>query len=253
MADETKNNEVAYEYVEVDQGPDPVAKWLKLGILALAVIALLAVLYALLVGIINPSSPRTASEARLVTLRTAAQTVPDSGKARREYIDALLINGDVRGAKQQLAQARKDIKKLEIAHVDLAELDILWSQKEYAKVVKVADTAYKNETKRREDYYKERKKEKNIQGIEVPKAPLVEMKAYQGRANGALKKWDEAVKSLSQALKDDPLAADLLVMRADAYVRLGQKDKAKKDLEAALEYIPDFAPALAGLESLKKK
>lgn len=253
MADETTRREYVEEYVEVAPAPDPVANWLKFGILFLAVTALTAVLYALLVGVINPSSPRTAVEARLVVLRNAATSIPESGKARRDYIDALIISGDMAEAKAQHAKAKKEIKQtFEIAHVDLAELDILFAEKKYNDVVKKSATMVKAEQKRRDDFYKERKKTKNIAGIEVPVEPMVQMLTYQARANGALEKWPEVIKSLTAALKLDPLAADLLVLRADAYRRTGQPDKAKKDFEAALEYIPDFAPALAGLEAIEK-
>lgn len=253
MADETTRREYVEEYVEVAPAPDPVANWLKFGILFLAVTALTAVLYALLVGVINPSSPRTAVEARLVVLRNAATSIPESGKARRDYIDALIVSGDMSEAKAQHAKAKKEIKEtFEIAYVDLAELDILWAEKKYPEVVTKTTAMVKAEQKRRDDFYKERKKSKNIEGIEVPVAPMVQMLTYQARANGAQEKWTEAVKSLNAALKLDPLAADLLILRADAYIEAGQKDKAKKDFEKALEYIPDFAPALAGLEALEK-
>lgn len=253
MSDETTRREYVEEYVEVAPAPDPVANWLKFGILLLAVTALTGVLYALLVGVINPSSPRTAVEARLVVLRNAATSVPDSGKARRDYVDALIVSGDLGEARSQIAIARKDIKQpLEIAHVDLAELDLLWAQKRYPEVAKKAAEFQKAELKRRKDYLEERRKSRNIQGVEIPVVPMVQMLTYQARAYGAQEQWSQAIKSLDAALKLDPLAADLLILRADAHIENGDKAKAKKDFEKALEFIPDFEPALEGLKALEK-
>jgi len=71
-----------------------------------------------------------------------------------------------------------------------------------------------------------------------------------GRAYGATGDWESAITALSDGIGFDPYAADLLVYRADAYYRIGEKAKAKADYERALELIPDYGPAVAGLEQI---
>lgn len=252
MSQQSLTDDPMRSYVEVEQGPDPVAWWLKVAILIMIATALTGVLYALLVGVINPQTPRTLFEARLVTLRNVVETVPESGKARRDYVQALLANDRRSDALAQAELAKKQLKDLDIVFGELAEIDVYWQDKDYDRVVELASAAYANETKRREEYVAKRQKEVNIKNIDIPVQPLVDLLVYEARAAAAGGDFDRAAKSLTAALKLDPQAADLLVLRGTAYRELGQADKARADYEQALEFIPDFQPALDGLEQLGK-
>ena len=59
-----------------------------------------------------------------------------------------------------------------------------------------------------------------------------------------------AVAAYGLYLKAHPTDSDILVMRAGAKIRLGDKTGAAADYRAALKYIPDYQPALDGLKQI---
>ena len=51
-------------------------------------------------------------------------------------------------------------------------------------------------------------------------------------------------------LKEQPTAADVLVKRGTTKVEVGDEKGAEADFRAALKFIPDYQPALDGLEQI---
>lgn len=251
-------NDARYEVVEEispeSNGDDQVAWWLKVVIMLVIVTALVAALYGLMTGVIRPSSPRTAAEAKLITLESVVKTTPESGKAWRDYIAALSATGQKDKAWNQVKLARAKVKGLDRSYPNLAELDLLWADKDYEQVLKKSAVAIKLENGYRNEYIKAREREgRRINDLDIPVQVPVDILLYQARASGALKDWDAAVKSLTAALKRDPNASDLLVLRAQAYEELEKWDKARADYKQALRFIPDMEPALQGLERVENK
>jgi tetratricopeptide (TPR) repeat protein len=76
--------------------------------------------------------------------------------------------------------------------------------------------------------------------------------AYVVKGNSlvALERWEEAAEAYSAAITEDPRAADLLVLRAGAYLEMGERDKARADVEEALRFLPDNARATLILKEL---
>ncbi|MCX8006502.1 MAG: tetratricopeptide repeat protein [Coriobacteriia bacterium] len=82
-------------------------------------------------------------------------------------------------------------------------------------------------------------------------AELTEASIEAARLELQARSWEEAIRWLDIALKESPGMADALVKRAEAYAALGDADAARRDAEAALRFVPGFAPALDLLRSLE--
>ena len=67
------------------------------------------------------------------------------------------------------------------------------------------------------------------------------------------KDYTNEAKYLTLYLQGKPTDASALVDRGNAYLALGQKDKAKSDFQNALKYIPNDADATAGLKKAEGK
>lgn len=251
-------NDARYEVVEEispDQaGDDKVTWWLKVAIMLVVVSALVAALYGLMTGVIKPSSPRTSAEAKLITLESVVKTTPESGKAWRDYIAALGASGQTDKAWDQIKVARTKVKGLDRSYPNLAELDLLWMQKDYKKVRTKAAAAIKQENKYRKDYIAARFREgRRISDLDLPVEIPIDILVYEARAAGAMDDWKAASKSLTSALQRDPQASDLLVLRGQSYEEQKQYDKALADYKAALKFIPDMEAALEGVKRVEGK
>jgi tetratricopeptide (TPR) repeat protein len=63
-------------------------------------------------------------------------------------------------------------------------------------------------------------------------------------------KYADAIKAYDAYLKISPIDSDLLVLRAEAKIKNGDKNGAADDYRTALKYIPDYQPALDGLKQI---
>jgi len=240
-----------YEVVQISEDKDPVIWWLQVAIAFVVVFALVAVLYGLIAGLINAPTPRTATEARLVLLEQVVRDTPGSGAAWRDYASALYVSGKKSEAKALIGRSRSAVKDIDRTYPYLIELDILWMEKDYAKVIKKAEESYKADQKYKAEFIQKKARDgRKIRMKDIPTDATIAILLYQGRANGALQKWDEAVAALSKAIELDPRASDLLVLRAEAQVKAGNEAAARKDYKAALTFIPDMPAALEGLKKL---
>jgi|GEM_PF-1536192 len=232
---------------------DSVSKRLALVAAVLVIILLSGVVYALYNGVMSVRAPRTAVEARLSTLELAVQQYPTSGDAWRDYIETLVYSGQTGEARRQLERARDLVAGLETGPVAVAELTILWTSGDTAAVLERGEVLYDEQVAIREEWIAAREAESKVAIFPQETKPevLVELLAYTARAYGADGDWSSAIDKLTLALSVEPRAANLLVMRGDAYLRNGQFDEARDDFETALTYIPDYEPALSGLEALE--
>lgn len=234
-----------------DSGEDPVAWWLKIAIFLLVVTGIIGVLYALVIGLINPSTPRTATEAKLIVLQNAVKTVPASGAARRDYALALAATGQPDKAMAEIARGKKDLKGLDKTEVYIAQLSILFDQKKYAEVIKVAQEATTYDQAARAAIIKQYAKPNVKFGdADLPQEAAIQILVFDARAKGATQDWNGAIASLTAAVKRDTQASDLYYMRGSAYQKLGDKAKARADYTTALKYVPGYAPAEQGLKQL---
>jgi tetratricopeptide (TPR) repeat protein len=248
MADVTPDAQYEYETIEEH---DPVRRWLLLGIAVIVVAILALVVFALVSGLFARQAPRTATEARLVTLRSAAEGAPGSGAAQRDYIEALIISGQYGAARDQIDIMKEQLAATEVTYVYVAELGLLLERGDFDRALEVAEEAYKYEIAEQEAWVAEQTAAgRSVDRTLLSQENVIAIQVYRARASGGLGDVELGVEYLSEALELDPGAADLLVLRGQGYLELGDVDAARADFEQALVFIPDFQPALEGLNSL---
>ena len=232
---------------------DRTTRRLALAAAVLLIVLLSGVVYALYTGVMSVRAPRTAVEARLSVLEAAVQQYPASGDAWREYIEALVASEQLGEATRQLEVAQQSVEELETGPVAVAELTILWATGDTTSVLERGSALYEEQVAIREAWIAERQANSNVAFFPEETKPevLIEILAYTARAYGVQGDWELATEKLTQAISINPRAANLLVMRGDAYLRNGQYDEAREDFEAALAYIPDYEAALSGLEAVE--
>lgn len=226
-------------------------QWLLYAVLVLFILILSVVLYGVFIGTVSPPAPRTATEARINVLESVLQESGDSGKAHFDYATGLAAAGNTRKAYQAVADAREVLTGWEIAFADAAESALLFGEGKYAETREVARAGYERDMKEREKYVKDMKKRNmNAEVTDYNVEPLVTMLIFEGRAAGAMEDWDAAIQAFTDALALSARSSDILVLRAAAYEESGDEAAALADYQDALMFIPDFEPALAGVERL---
>lgn len=246
-ADAAKPNEA----VEVTLEPvkDPVESALQYAILGVIIIALVGVAYALLAGVINPPAPRTALEAQLVAVQEATKTNPSSGEVWADYVTALTAVGNYGDAQREFARARKLLEGEQLLLLQIAGVDMYLAQEDYDEAYKLAEENITLESTLREAAIKKAQEA----GFNVnPKlyGPEIATDVHLGfaKAAAAKKEWEKVVASLTTALEYTPRASDVFYLRGDAYMELGDTEKARADFETALRFNPEFEAARAALE-----
>lgn len=239
---------VRHEVVAGSQA-DPIVKWLGYVIVALIVVGLSGVLYVLLAGGVLDRSAGTFPEAQLNAAKFAVEANSGDGDAWSDYITVLSDLKRYSDAERQLENGRKVLKGANLLKIELAAVDMYGAKGEYKRSLTLAKKCV-------DDYKKletEQIKAEAAKGITVrPEnvAPDIATRTYltAARAAGRLEKWEEVVSYFTSALIYDPLGSDTLTRRGNAYLELGEKEKAIADFKEALKYIPDYAPAKAGLK-----
>lgn len=229
-----------------------VTRRLTYAVFIMIILLLLVVLYGVIVGIVSPPQPRTATEARITLLEGLVEQNSTSGKAHYDYIVGLSAAGNDSDAYDALDDARVLLTGWEIAYADAAEATLLFQDEKYDEAMTAARAGYDREMDAREQYVasmKQRNLTVSITDISIE--PLMTMLIYEARAAGAIGDWQRAIDALSDALAIDPRAADVLTLRAAAHEEAGDSEAALADYRAALTYIPDHEPALAGVERLE--
>jgi len=114
-------------------------KRLWIAVIVMIVLLLLGVLYVLITGLVSPTGPRTALEAKLLLAGEGVRTQPNSGEARFDQIVSLAAVGRVSEALTASKAAKKDLKGLELPYAYLAEASVYFGQNEYEKTLKVIE------------------------------------------------------------------------------------------------------------------
>lgn len=233
---------------------DPVVTILGFAIFFVIVTALTGALYFLMTGVIDPPAPRTALESQAMLVQRAVVSNPGSGQAWSDYIKTETTMGEYARAQQLVEQGRSSVKGDQRIHVDLAAFQLLLEQKRYTEADKLADNIIKQDR----DNRKAAIRALLAKGVQTPPANMaadIGVQAHMAKAQSAaaLKKWDVVTKQMTIALELSPQSSDLLAMRGDAYTRLGDRDKAKKDFKEALLFDPEYGPALSGLAKVGGK
>jgi tetratricopeptide (TPR) repeat protein len=221
------------------------------GLIALIIVsALSGFIYLYLTGVVNPPAPRTALEARTDLIETYLQTSPKNGKVWADYIVAQTNLG-------LYAQAEKAFKDAQVALAELPDqmiqADLAWAQSlmlqaRPEEALAQADLVIANDPAALAALGKDNP-EMIALGI-LTTGMLAPAHVVRGNSLVALGRWAEAAEAYTAAIEIDPRAADLLGLRAAAYLEAGEPDKARADAEEALRFLPDDARALRVLEEL---
>lgn len=236
----------------LETGPDRVTQVLKVAIFAVVILTLTGALYFLLAGVINPPAPRTALEAQLVVVREAVRLAPQSGEAWGDYIRTLTGLKLFREANKQSEEAHRMVTRGDqVVLIDLATFDLYMTQERYEDAYKLAVKLEKDEKVERDKVMKSMaRKGVKVDPLLVAPEIAIDIRLAKARSSAKMKKWDEAIKALDEALTYDPQAADLLYLRGEAKRENGDAAAAKKDFEAALRLSPDYTPAKEALEKV---
>ncbi|MEI6623451.1 MAG: hypothetical protein WCP28_16260 [Actinomycetes bacterium] len=230
---------------------DPVAQGLKIAIVLVIIVWLVSMISAMMWGLLSPpTAPRTSAERDLMLYGATIQSGKTPTKTYAQYIGALINAGQLAKAQEALDQALKTAKT-DRSYLYSGQAELSLQQKDYPATIVAADKAMAEAKKELKAY-----KDANVAAKRAPGAGAVMPTSYADAALAkaeallASKDYAGAIKALDVYIKERPTDSDILVQRAEAKVLVGDKAGAAADYRAALLYIPDFQPALAGLKKI---
>lgn len=218
-------------------------------VFALVVVLLTGFLYVVYTGLLAPQAPRTAAERDLAYLQGMTQNAPSAPEGWAAYAQRLIDT-------QQYAEADR------VIHVGLSKVatdsPILVQQARLLALQSQPDQAISILAKALDHIDKDRAAlalalaKRGITGTTVPieRDVAIEAAILKARLLVGQAKFKDALAAFDRALSEDPTMSDMLTLRGETHLKLGEKDKARKDFQAALQYSPDFAPAKADLSKL---
>jgi tetratricopeptide (TPR) repeat protein len=227
---------------------DPVVRVMAVFAVLLVVLYLATVLSALLMGVLNPTEPRTRAERDILYYeRLAAQTPKDTG-LWKGYVNALMSTKQYLRAQDVIDRAGKAVDQTATQDILASQAELYLATKEYNKAIQTADQV-RAKLKVFHDKAKKTPGTAEAKGLEIDEnywnALLV-----KAEAQVALGDKKAAIKSLDTYLKEKKTASDVLVRRGLLKIDTGDKTGAEADFRAALTYIPNDPAALAGLKKI---
>jgi tetratricopeptide (TPR) repeat protein len=230
---------------------DPVVKWLSLAIAGVIIFWLVSMFSAMMFGVIMPPKlPRTAAEHDLTVLGAQVDSGKVDTQTYAQYIDALIRAGQLSKAQSALDQSLK-VAKTDKSYLLGEQAQLLLVRKEYRDAVTFADKAMSTAQAELEAFM-----DKNEQNSRQREAGAVMPTSYTSAAlvkaasYVASEDYKRAIEAYDAYLKYQPADSDILVSRADAKAKTGDKKGAEKDFREALRYVPDYQPALDGLREI---
>jgi tetratricopeptide (TPR) repeat protein len=230
---------------------DRVNRALLYGVLSLIVLILGLVIWTVATGLTQPLAPRTAAERNIYKTEAAVKATPKDPKVWAEYATALVAAGRYGDALTAITAGEKAVGK--VPGLLLAHARVINARGDWQGALKEADaavTAYLAVRKKKVE-------EATAKGIFMdPKTieadGIIASHVFRAEIFTAHDQPDDAVAAYSSALEQDSRMSDVLAARGDLYVTLKKYDEARKDYEAALQFIPDYQPALKGLAKIKE-
>jgi tetratricopeptide (TPR) repeat protein len=230
---------------------DPVIRWLAWGIAAVVVIWLVSMLSAMIFGLLTPpAAPRTAAERDLMSLTSTVKSGKANTQTYAQYVAVLISSGQLAKAQQSLDQAMKNAKT-DKSYLYARQADLMLAKKDYPATIAAADKAIAEANKELKAFVAANKKanRKPYAGAVIP-ASYKDASLAKAEALTASGKSKDAIKSFDLYLEQSPTDSDILVLRAQVKIKVGDKKGAESDFRAALKYIPDYQPALDGLKQI---
>ncbi len=224
---------------------DPVVATLSLAVLLMIVVLLASVATVLWYATQRRDGPRTSAERALGVAEIAAKEQPKVVENWAALAMAQAQMGQYDEAEASVARGRKvrDAAILALAYAEIARCrgDLGGALERYdsAKKKAVAEG---------------RAKQKELEEQEITFKPrndvLIDATIGEARVYGLMGKLKEARAQFDEALRLDPLMADVRAQRGDIEAKQGDAAAARADYEQALRLVPDLEAAKAGLRRL---
>lgn len=218
------------------------------------ILILTGFVYVALSGVLQPHSPRTAVESAMQTFDRELEETPGDPTMWAEYIEVLTAAGRYSEAAQAVEDSLESVSASSTALIRIAELSLLFEQEEYDRVLERSEGALSSiEDAIAEELSVLGDKDMSDEALEDmmlgsnERASVYVVRAKVFRQKG---QWDLVIDEASKAIAEEPLAADILVLRGIAYVEIGDVDAARSDFERALDF--DFEPAREELDKLER-
>jgi len=188
--------------------------------------------------------PPSATSERLKLLFSSSRRTRPPG---RSCIRAQALSGDTRAASRSVERAdtalgtRRGPVGIEVARIAFLEEDFEAALEEIDAALAIVA----------EETEAERKSlaERNIV-MDPDFTAEIDARVLKGEILTAAGDAEGAIDAYTEALEFNGRMADVLLARGLLYEELGQAEEARADFEAALTYIPDYAPALEALDRI---
>lgn len=229
---------------------DPMVRRLALIGAGMLILWLAGILSALVFGLLTPSDvPRTAAERSLMVYESALEeTTSVDPLVWADYAKALTAAKQYSRSQSVINNAMKAVKSKKSA-VMLEQARLYVDRGDWSKAL---EWVKKTEAEIEKEIEKERKAQE-AQGILTdPAKPRASKELYLVKADALVGKGDEkaAIAAYDEHLELYPTSADVYVLRGDLKAEAGDKAGAEEDYRECLKYIPDFQPAIDGLEKI---
>ena len=233
----------------IEERPGTAERLVLAAVLVLSAVLATGVAFVLATGLLGSDAPRTAIERRLLTMENTILESPGDESAHADYAGALIVARQYSTAEQVIARGLELIPDSPAIMLRMAQLARATGDDAGAlvAVVEVYTAVERVRTETLADL-----EERGITGtLTLPGSDeLVEASLLEGAIHADSGDIEARVAAYDRALAEDPSMADVLAMRGAALAELGRQVEAHADFEAALEFVPGYEPALAGLASL---
>lgn len=229
---------------------DPVVRTLTFVSLGILALWLSGIASALIFGLLSPTpqAPRTAVER---ALRVYEQQIRDGAtdpELWANYIGTLTSVGQYNQAQRAIDRALESAQGKR-SPILLRQALLHFERGRFEEAIEVADETMA-EAEREQDAENQALQARNIQPVaELPvaysRAMLLKADSYTATGDR-----DSAIAIYDEYLEDNPTAANIFVLRGDLRAQKGDTAGAEEDYRAALQFIPDYEDALAGLERI---
>lgn len=230
-------------------GGDKVTSLLLRAVLLLLIVSLVAATSLILYMLSMRGAPRTQAERDVATYETAVKEQP---KQVTGWVSLAYAYADIKRYNDALKTIEQGVRqhKTERAFLDTARADVLRLRGDHIQALKAYDFAQKTADS---EWKVKKRKEKERQVVFDRPNPLV-AQINIGRALSyiELKRPKDALTALEAARKDDPQNSYLLTKIGDVQLSLGRQQDAETSFTKALNYVPDYAPALEGLQRIRE-
>lgn len=227
---------------------DPVVRILTWVLVVVVLLFLSTIVGALLLGVIGDDTPRTGRERDLQTYEYQTNQGTTDPYVWKAYVGALVDSGQLQKAQQVIDRGLQVINNEPGADLTFAQAQVYYSGKEYDKAVEAA-----TEGMAALEGYHER--QKNTDGSPESKGQPINdnywgMLYLRALSYLELGENDKALADFDRYLEEKNGASDVFVIRGDLRLEMGDRAGAEADYRKALQHLPDYQPALDGLEEL---